>query len=67
VASTTGDRSLGHEEAQQIGMPGSSTPRRRIAALSSSCRRSSLHFLLRLALLAWMPDSLIRPAYPLDL
>ncbi|MDA8280124.1 MAG: hypothetical protein M0Z63_06840 [Actinomycetota bacterium] len=48
-------------------MPGSSTPRRRIAALSSSCRRSSLHFLLRLALLAWMPDSLIRPAYPLDL
>ncbi len=54
-------------EAQRIGTAGSSSPRQRIAALLSSCRRSSLHFLLRLALLAWMNDSLVHPAYPLGL
>ena len=70
-----GCRAQQHEscpEAQRIGTAGSSSPRQRIAALSpcsedGSCRRSSLHFLLRLALLAWMNDSLVQRAYPLGL
>ncbi len=48
-------------------MPGSPAPRRRIAALLSSPRHSSLGFLLRLALLAWMTGSLLQPPYPLSL
>ncbi len=48
-------------------MPGSPSPRLRIAALSSSDRHSSLPFLLRLALLVWMNGCLIQPPYPLSL
>ena len=54
-------------EAQRINISGLPPPRLRMTALSSSGRHSSLHLLLRLALLARMNGSLIQPAYPLSL
>ncbi|MCL5447324.1 MAG: hypothetical protein M1350_07995 [Actinobacteria bacterium] len=55
------------QEAQRIGISGLPSPWLRIAVLPSLSMHGSRPFLLRLAPLARMNDSLIQAAYPLSL